>query len=124
MKTGDSHEVEQYVVTYFAGGCRAKRPYEYRTIISLYNSSGLFGALHFHDNPETLPETDELRENGHLVAHLPVSEFSAVLDILRNESPVYFIHYKYWPTMGILSTSHEPVGEGEMRAIMPVPPGP
>lgn len=42
--------------------------------------------------------------------HLPSAMFQNVLDILRNEQPVYI----YWAqNRGFLSTSKEPVGEGE-----------
>jgi hypothetical protein len=42
------------------------------------------------------------------MAHMP-----NVLDILRNESPTYFHQIAEMPTMGILATYEEMVGEGE-----------
>lgn len=42
--------------------------------------------------------------------HLPSTMFQSVLDILRNEKPVYIY---FAQGRGFLSTSQEPVGEGE-----------
>ena len=42
--------------------------------------------------------------------HLPSNMFHNVLDVLRNEKPVYIM---YRVGRGFLSTSKEPVGEGE-----------
>jgi hypothetical protein len=45
-----------------------------------------------------------------ILMHLPSPMFQSVLDILRNENPVYIC----WAQgRGFLSTSNEPVGEGE-----------
>jgi len=42
--------------------------------------------------------------------HLPSTMFSPVLDVMRNEKPV-FIYFAQ--NRGFLSTSKEPIGEGE-----------
>lgn len=114
MTNTNTYEIEKYVVTYFGGAGRSKRPYKYRAIISLYNSAGQFGSLYFHCDPCTLPDSDQLSEQGTLGSHFPLEEMPRILDILRNEKPVYFHQYLDWPTMGLISTSEEPVGEGEI----------
>ncbi len=45
-----------------------------------------------------------------------MSMFSKVLDILRNEKPIYFSYSE--PTkLGFIRTGTEPVGEGEIEKI-------
>lgn len=114
MDADSTTEVDNYVVAYFGGGARAKRPYEYRAIISLYNSTGLFGALYFHESPDEMPPTDEFDQQRYLKGHFLMRDLPHVLDILRNEKPVYFHQVAHWPTMGVVTTTREPVGEGEI----------
>ena len=117
MKSPDTRQIEEYVVTYYAGGARSKRPYKYRATIDLRNSIGQFGSLFFHWDAATLPDCDQLSETGMLSAHFLIEDMPRVLDILRNEGPVYFHRYPHWPTMGMISTSREPVGEGELGGV-------
>ena len=42
----------------------------------------------------------------------PIEDFPRILDILRNEKPLYYEQRKNWPTMAWLTTRFEPVGEG------------
>ncbi len=42
--------------------------------------------------------------------HLPSAMFKNVIDVLRNESPVYIY---FTAGRGFLGTSAEPIGEGE-----------
>lgn len=51
-------------------------------------------------------------ENGIVNLNLSINKRDMILDILRNESPVYF-SYNSINKNGVLSTSKEPVGEGE-----------
>jgi len=111
----ETREVDKYVISYFAGANRETRPYRYRSIISLYNSTGLFGKLFFHDSPDSLPDTDQLDGERILRSHFLKHDFQNILDILRNESPVFFHQHPAWPTMGFISTEKEPVGEGEVQ---------
>ena len=75
--------------------------------------AGLIGALYFHRVPSTMPDGDHLPDSGQPMSHYPVEDFSRVLDILRNEKPVYYQQLSTWPGMASLRTSTEPVGEGE-----------
>jgi hypothetical protein len=52
-----------------------------------------------------------VQSNGVMVAVYPLSDWDVILDLLRNEKPVYF--HGYEPTMCLISTSSEPVGEEE-----------
>jgi hypothetical protein len=40
-------------------------------------------------------------------------DFPRVLDILRNEKPVYYSQLANWPTMASITTNWEAIGEGE-----------
>ena len=80
-----------------------------RSQISLYGADGKTVAFLRFNDPGMFFENDSLLGDI-ILMHLPSSMFQSVLDILRNESPVYI----YWAqNRGFLSTSSEPVGEGE-----------
>jgi hypothetical protein len=80
-----------------------------RAQIALYdNSSNLLAYLRFND-PGMLFENDS-QSRGRIKMHLPSAMFQNVLDVLRNEKPVYIYFVQ---GRGFLGTSKEPVGEGE-----------
>jgi len=60
-----------------------------------------------------MPDADHLPDTGQPMSHYPIEDFPRILDILRNEKPVYYGQLRNWPTMAWLRTSLEPVGEGE-----------
>ncbi len=80
-----------------------------RAQIQLSDSKGKTLAwLRFND-PGMFFENDSML--GSIIKmHLPSSMFTNVLDVLRNESPVYIY---FAQNRGFLSTSKEPVGEEE-----------
>ena len=80
-----------------------------RAQISLYDESGQTVAYLRFNDPGMTFETD-YESDGIIRMHLPSTMFHNVLDVLRNEDPVsiYFTQGR-----GFLSTSTEPVGEGE-----------
>ncbi|WDE02628.1 MULTISPECIES: hypothetical protein [Thalassomonas] len=80
-----------------------------RAQIALYDSSGNTVAFVRFNDPEMKFEEDS-ESGGRIKMHLPSSMFEGVLDVLRNEKPVYVY---YAQGRGFLSTSTEPVGEGE-----------
>ena len=53
---------------------------------------------------------NDYERSGIIRMHLPSTMFHNVLDVLRNETPVYI---DFAQGRGFLSTSKEPVGEGE-----------
>lgn len=53
---------------------------------------------------------DDYETDGIIRMHLPSAMFQSVLDILRNEGPVYV---NFLAGRGFLSTNSESVGEGE-----------
>ncbi len=54
--------------------------------------------------------------SGHINVQLPLSHFDRLLDMLRNEKPLYFSWMPGSQAIRI-STNKEPVGEQEMRKM-------
>ena len=81
-----------------------------RAQIALYDSSDKTVAYVRFNDPGMSFENDS-ESSGRIKMHLPSSMFENVLDILRNEQPVYIY---FAQGRGFLSTSKEPVGEGEV----------
>lgn len=80
-----------------------------RSQIALYGANGKTAAFVRFNDPGMTFENDA--ESGGIIRmHLPSTMFQSVLDILRNEKPVYIY---FAQGRGFLSTSKEPVGEGE-----------
>jgi hypothetical protein len=80
-----------------------------RAQISLYGADGKTAAFVRFNDPGMAFENDA--ESGGIIRmHLPSTMFENVLDVLRNEKPVYIY---FAQGHGFLSTSKEPVGESE-----------
>lgn len=68
------------------------------------------GSVTFHEAGATIPADSE--SGGVIRAHMPWNMFASVLDVLRNEKPIYF--YRHTNGHAYLGTSGwEAVGEGE-----------
>ena len=106
-------EIKKYDVAYYAGG-KNVAAYPYRAIIGLRDDNErLIGAAYFHHHPRTMPAADTLRPSGHISCHYPAEVYPQVLDLLRNEKPVY-VEFEARPgNIANIRTSAEPVGEGE-----------
>ncbi|MGE0229744.1 MAG: hypothetical protein AB7I38_10770 [Dehalococcoidia bacterium] len=96
-------EIKSYRLALFSHGAK----------VSLYDAQGgQFGAAYIR------PESEPLKENyqdadGIYRVYFHYSRLPALVDLLRNESPVY-LHY--WHEGGLnchLASGLEPVGEGE-----------
>ncbi len=80
-----------------------------RAQIALYDGKGKTRAYLRFNDPGMFFENDY--ENAGIIRmHLPTSMFQNILDILRNEKPVYIY---FAQSRGFLSTSKEPIGEAE-----------
>ena len=106
-------EIKKYDVAYYAGG-KNLGAYPYKAIIGLRNDSdGLIGAAYFHHNATTMPVTDTQKSTGYISCHYLAEDYPQVLDLLRNEKPVY-VEFEVRPgNIANIRTSAEPVGEGE-----------
>ncbi|MEI6846618.1 MAG: hypothetical protein WCK32_01045 [Chlorobiaceae bacterium] len=80
-----------------------------RAQIALYGPDGAVAAYVRFNDPGMLFENDS-ESGGTIKMHMPSAMFQSVLDVLRNEKPIYVY---FAQGRGFLSTSIEPVGEGE-----------
>ena len=98
--------VEGYRV-YFYGSAEGYK--SSRANINLLDGNGnLMAVIKFHDQGAQFGEdyqTDEI-----IWMHLPSDMLHSVVDVLRNEKPI-FIHFA--AKSAFLSTSEEPIGEGD-----------
>ena len=106
-------EIKKYDVAYYAGA-KNLAGYPYKAIIGLRNAAdGLIGAAYFHHNTSTMPNADTQKGSGYISCHYLAEDYSQVLDLLRNEKPVY-VEFEVHPgNIANIRTSAEPVGEGE-----------
>jgi len=99
-------EVKSYHILFYGG------PDGYQTNraqIQLSDASGKALAWVRFNDPGMFFEAD-YNEGGIIRMHMPSAMFQNVLDVLRNEKPIYIY---FASGRGFLSTSSEPVGEGE-----------
>lgn len=84
--------------------------------LSLFNSTGKPIAFLKFYSPENTPAANRWRADlGLAEISYPSSSLQPIVDILRNEKPVYFTWYDYMPVrcFGAVGTSREAIGEGE-----------
>jgi hypothetical protein len=101
-----STEIKDYHIIFYGS------PSGYQTNraqIALYGSNGKTAAFVRFNDPGMLFENDS-QTGGIIYMHLPSAMFQSVVDVLRNEKPI-FIYFAQG--RGFLTTSKEPVGEGE-----------
>lgn len=107
-------EIKKYDVAYYAGAKNAAA-YPYRAIIGLRDEEDtLIGAAYFHHSPATMPVADTMKGTGYISCHYLAGDYPYVLDILRNEKPVFVEFEVSLGNMASIRTSAEPVGEGEV----------
>lgn len=80
-----------------------------RAQIQLKDTSGKVVAWIRFNDPGQFFENDS-ESSGIIRMHLPSTMFENVIDVLRNEDPVYIY---FTAGRGFLGTSSEPIGEGE-----------
>ena len=107
-------QVKSYIVRIWGGTDGDSK--DGRARIQLNDDSNTLGFIYFFDEGKPVPNdfktvipqsTQELYS-----MHLPSSQFASVVDLLRNESPVYF-SFLSTTNHALLNTINEPVGEGE-----------
>ncbi len=77
--------------------------------IHLFNEDNkLAGYIQFYDTTEIPAGSND----NYLILTMPFHKFSAIVDVLRNESPV-FIKWQEGGNNGFISTTQERIGEGE-----------
>jgi len=103
-------EIKNYAVRFY-GGPNEEQSGTRAQIFLFDKENSMMGIVNFKSQGWTIPndEKDERR----ITFSMPIQELAPLVDILRNESPVYL----GWQEKGqkaLISTSQEPVGEGEM----------
>ena len=108
-------EVTRYSVRYYAGGKEEMGKWGgYKAVIHFFSDNDYFiGTAYFYRDPGLIPETDDMNsETKEISLHYRLDDFPQILDILRNEKPVYLWYHTYW-NYAAITTSEEPPGEGE-----------
>ena len=78
--------------------------------VDVFKDAVNVGTMLFMKPGQVIPKNTDI--NGRRTIHFPLAQFATVLDILRNEKPLYL---GVVATNGIatIATNDEPVGEGE-----------
>ena len=85
----------------------------WRAFIHLSDKSGGYiGGIYFYDDELSTGWNDGYSGSS-LFMFLPASHFPRIIDLLRNEEPLFFT-FNNSSGKTYLSTSAEPVGEGEL----------
>lgn len=108
-------EVETYVVQ-FAHGPASRKEQEARVFLRFKDRSECWGAwLHFMSEGEDLRQRSKVSRANNLwvfSVYFRTDLLVAVMDVLRNEKPVYFRYTERTKDFRI-TTTHEPIGEEE-----------
>jgi len=110
-----THEIKEYRVHFQAGPSIKDNKYP-RTIIRCYNDECLLLEVNFYRGKKRIPENYYSINSKLVYLRYPMSMYGHVLDILRNEKPVYF-HFYETSNKGYIRTGKEPVGEGEVEEL-------
>ena len=109
-------EINNYDVAYY-GGAKNISGHPYRAIIGLRDQDNmLLGAAYFHHSAATMPNSDTQKANGYISCHYPAEHYGHIIDLLRNEKPVFIEFEVAAGNVANIRTSSEPVGEGENSA--------
>ena len=104
-------QVYRYDVSYYAGG--KTEGLRYQAMVGIRDENNkLIAATYFHNDGEVESPAVSKTESGMVIMHLPLSAFSRIVDLLRNEKPVYLRFRDGSPPVAAIDTSSEPVGEG------------
>lgn len=96
--------------TYFVN-ILSPKAYAGRRIINLHGAFGKAILLFLPQN-DPLPENRKYASQNVFDIYYHIDEWAAILDVLRNETPVYF-NYDDTNNAAQIYTSREPVGEEE-----------
>lgn len=101
------HQINQYNYQ-FHGGANGYQ--NSRSILRLEEGNTAVAYIHFVPNGLPIPN-DTQSSSGFIRMYMPESALPAVIDMLRNESPIRIYHVSGNTR---LYTGDEPVGEGEV----------
>lgn len=107
-----SYEIASYHVSIIS----TADPNEMFATVSVFGASGnQLAFLRFYEPPVSLAPNEYRTDLGYPLISYSSSSLAGIVDVLRNEQPVYFTFFDYRPTrcFGSIGTSREPVGEGD-----------
>lgn len=113
MKYIDS-EITQYWIHFQAGNDESKRIYP-PAMIKCYHDDEFVLQVNFYPDGKAHPPNHYDAKSKLVYLRYPMSMYAHVIDILRNEKPIYF-RYSMELNLGYIRTGKEPVGEGEYDA--------
>jgi len=102
--------------TYSVSVISDAEPNKYAATASLFDAAGSCVAfLRFFVPGSPLAPNEYRADLGYALVSYPSTALASVVDVLRNEKPLYFTWYDYLPVrcFGAVGTSREPVGEAE-----------
>lgn len=106
-------EINQYWVHFQAGRTEDSLIHP-RTIIKCYHDDDFVLQANFYSDKKRLPENYYDVNSKLVYLRYHMSMYSDILDIIRNEKPIYF-SYSVKTKLGYIRTGKEPVGEGELE---------
>lgn len=115
LETENQWEVKKYKVWFLGNGEQSK--YSYSIAIYLFGEEGRFlGKILFWKDFANAPH-DTQGPDGEVYMFLPPWQYTAVIDLLRNEKPLYLSA----GAVSFLTTTEEPVGVGENKSVPRIP---
>lgn len=105
-------EIANYSVSLFSDA----EPGKMAVAVLLFDAAGKAVAfLRFYPAGAALPANEFRGDLGYALVSYPLSSLAPVIDILRNEKPLFFTWYDDLPVrcFGAIGTSREPIGDGE-----------
>lgn len=105
-------EIQKYSVSVISDA----EPNKLAAAVLLFDAAGkIIAFLRFCVPGVALPANEFRADLGYPLVSYPASALGAVVDLLRNEKPIYFTWHDYMPVrcFGAVGTSREPIGDGE-----------
>lgn len=101
-----SRSFDSYQIWYYSAP-----QYKYAIMVQMYYNRAFVGRMLFMKEGEPIPSNYEI--NGSPYLHFPAKDFVPMMDLMRNEKPLYL---QFMPENGIgfiATREMEPVGEYE-----------
>ncbi len=103
-------EINLYWVHFQSGATDQNTVYP-RALVKCYHDDNFVVQMNFYPDNKNIPENHYDKRNKLVYLRYPMSMYPNVIDLLRNEKPIYF-SYSVSLKMGHLRTGKEPIGEG------------
>jgi hypothetical protein len=104
------------ISTYSVSVISDAEPNKLAATVLLFDAGGKVVAfLRFYSPGSPLAPNEFRTDLGYPLVSYPSTALASMVDVLRNEKPLYFTWYDYMPVrcFGAVGTSREPVGESE-----------